>query len=163
MNLLGRTLESAIWSPNGQRIALDTVNGIQAMDPNGTHRTLLAPDPASNQGFATVSWSPDGTHVLIVRNSYRFPTLAPSTLWAANANGTGRTRLYATTCCDGELGSPMWSRDGKHVAFAAVVDHSDHRTIRSRASGIFVVDLDGRHVRRLVASNSAYTAWRPIP
>jgi TolB protein len=151
------------WSPNGRRIALDTDDGVEVMDPNGAHRTVLAPGPASNRPLGDISWSPDGAHVLYFRNSDLFPTQAPAALWVANANGTGHRRLYATTCCDGQLGSPMWSRDGKHVAFAAVAYSADHRTVQAKASGIFVVDVDGRHLHRLLAGVSAYDPWRPIP
>ena len=79
-------------------------------------------------------------------------------VWVMNANGTGRRRLYRSACCTGGAGYPIWSPDGKYIAFDA--DVSLHP--QSRPTGIYLMDADGRRVHSLTQSNSLI-ALQPIP
>jgi Tol biopolymer transport system component len=155
-----RYASDAVWSPDGRSIAFDTLDGAHTVHADGSHLTLLVSGPPGS-GPGLPSWSPDGTRILYASTPgysthsgghYRLE------VWVMNANGTGRRRLYHSACCTGGPGYPIWSPDGKYIAFDAEV--SAHSQLRS--SGVYLMDADGRHLRRLTQFSDVI-AWQPIP
>jgi len=71
-----------------------------------------------------------------------------------NANGSGRRRLFVRCCGTGVL--PIWSPDGKHIAFSVA-------SAKPQDSGIYLMDTNGSHLHRVRAGNWAELAWQPIP
>jgi Tol biopolymer transport system component len=75
-----------------------------------------------------------------------------------NANGTGRRLLYHSACCSNIEGFATWSPDGKYIAFDAEI--STHQQVRT--FGIYLMDVDGRHLHRLTQVPTL-AAWQPVP
>jgi len=140
----------AAWSPNGQQLAFERdffqggfVNrvGIYTMNADGSGLRSLTPIGLNGRP----SWSPDGK--LIV-----FSSLEPgkeAAIWVMAADGKDRRRLTSTALpakdpchCMG-LGSPVFSPDGKRIAFISVRGE--------RSAAIFTVDDDGSGIRQLTA------------
>jgi Tol biopolymer transport system component len=146
-----------LWSPNGRTIVFNTYRGIYAVDPDGTHlRLLAAPPESANQIQFVSSWSLDGRRILYFRVQFSYPTpSANGEVWVMNANGSGRRRLFVR-CCGASLANPIWSPDGKYIAFSAVLPPQ-------RGSGIYLMDANGNHVHRVLAGNWADLTWQPIP
>ena len=73
-------------------------------------------------------------------------------IFVANADGTSVTRVTS----DGWAKEPVWSPDGKKIAFVGGGDDSkDPRT------GIFVVNPDGTGQRRVSAAEGRSPVWSP--
>jgi Tol biopolymer transport system component len=66
------------------------------------------------------------------------------------ADGSDRRRLYRGSCCVGEWQPPIWSPDGRWIAFSGATE----------TSGVVVMDARGTHRRRLLALSS-FVAWQP--
>jgi hypothetical protein len=101
----GGLFHSAVWSPDGTRLALtqpnkDGISLVLADRAAGTVRTISESVPASD-GIATpLTWSPDGTKILVGR--------------ALIDSATGKVvqQIAALTSY-----KPLWSRDGEWLLF----------------------------------------------
>jgi dipeptidyl aminopeptidase/acylaminoacyl peptidase len=141
------------WSPDGRRIAFDSRRrgGIVVANADGSDARLLFAEKGAT-GPGVPSWSPDGRKLLYVKTppargglGYRFE------IWTINADGSAKKRLYHTGCCIMDWGGPIWSPDGRLIAFSA---HT--------AGGTFVMNADGTGLRRL-SRTTAGLAWQPLP
>jgi Tol biopolymer transport system component len=108
---------------------------------NGTGLRLLlrvAHDPA---------WSPDSKRLDFARFFGK-----PSSIWTANADGSGPRQLSAKTW---DTNGPSWSPDGRRIAFDRWTgDYSE----------VFVVNADGTGERRLLLGkrmSGVSPAWSP--
>jgi Tol biopolymer transport system component len=94
------------------------------------------------------AWSPDGSRIAFVK-SFLAPAepdnaLKSADVWTVGV-GAGRRRLTR----DDSASSPVWSSDGRRLAFA-------------RGDGVFVVRRDGsRRVRIARADDPGEPAWSP--
>jgi Tol biopolymer transport system component len=155
--------EPLLWSPDGRTIAFSAVNGIYAVNPNGSHLRLLvhAPPVGANQVQIPASWSPDGRHILYIRTPSSGPGGPQATaLWVMNASGTGHRRLFRAG--HGSMYVATWSPDGRLIAFSVTVDRGDGQAVNVSRSGVFVMGADGRHLHRLIVA-SYELAWQPFP
>jgi Tol biopolymer transport system component len=160
-----------LLSPNGRKIGFSGGNAIYSTDPNGSHLRLLvsAPPVSANQTQTFASWSPDSKHILYVSQPSMYPesetnvrTPSATGVWVMNADGTGRRRVYYMGCCGGHL-MPLWSPDGKHIAFSSSF-YSDYKsTPNASKTGLFIMDTNGRHIFRLLAGYASSFAWQPVP
>lgn len=135
------------WSPDGRQIAFSrysdsdqtfTIWTVPAL--GGTaHRIYRGPDHLGGG----LSWSPDGSLIAFTESRESDPTRA----WISVIGvGDSSIRGISSPPAGWIDRSPMYSPDGKHVAF-----------IRSSVAGvsndIWVMTANGRHVKRLTFDN----------
>lgn len=111
--------------------------------PDGTANSRIIPVVAQPgvQGFPSIS--PDGNFVAFAWTGPQ--TAGSADIWVQAVEGDALRQLTATS--DGE-GSPMWSADGRQIAF-----------LRNR-QGVFVMSSLGG-VERKVASSGSMLGWTP--
>lgn len=152
------------WSPDGRRIAFDAVDSLNistrlvVMNADGSRPRVLRTGPPET-GPGVPAWSPDGRRIVFLTTPgttarYR------AAIWVINSNGTGRRLLYRSACCIGTWGRPIWSPDGRYVAFGVGVSSTSAPYDLSR-SGIFFVRADGSGLRR-VATAPTEAAWQRV-
>ena len=139
------------WSPDSRRIAFDSgPDTISVADADGSSlRVLFA--GARGTGPGAPSWSPDGRKLVFFNTPGR-PGHFVAEVWTMNADGSGKKRLYRSDCCVGEWAAPVWSPDGKQIAFSA-----------DSAGGTFVMHADGTGLRRVSPSTSSSLSWQTRP
>ena len=98
------------WSPDGTRISFFTVSkgvmSISVMDPDGKERVDLT--SRSESPSRQASWSPSSKWLVYSRRSKKFD------LWLMDAEGKNKMQL---THLPGNEAKPVWSLDGKKIAF----------------------------------------------
>jgi Tol biopolymer transport system component len=165
-----------LWLPNG-RIAFDASARIRTVIETDSGRVLLRGpahfDIGSRVEFTGLTWSPDGS---------AFAAVYGTELWTAAANGT-RARVLAHDVTD----IPSWSPDGSRLVFAAgglriasayggaggrlltrVADVAPtwspdgrHIAFENGNGALYVIEPDGRRMRRLTDNISSAPSWSP--
>jgi Tol biopolymer transport system component len=175
---------SPAWSPDGRRISFLRVHGpfidkgikyeeillatrvdLMVVAADGSRERVLrrwALDPQPDVSRAVLGaagapvWSPDGKHIAVALCTLRHP----------NKHALHNTALHVIDVAGGAehqitpwvigAGNPSWSRDGKHIAFNSFGGHSPN---------LYVVDPDGRHLRRLLRGNTiaSHIGWVDAP
>jgi Tol biopolymer transport system component len=138
----------AAWSPDGERIAFDVGNDAYAAEANGSDRTLLVAG-GRGSGPNLPAWSPDGRKLAYFMTPGT-PAHFVAEVWTINSDGSGKRRLYRSACCVGFWAAPVWSPDGRQIAFSA-----------SSAGGTFVMNADGSRLHRVSTAWASQLAWRP--
>jgi Tol biopolymer transport system component len=155
------------WSPDGTRLAFVSLfdptpatietpptEELVVIDPDGTHRTVVATKPGSWSAYddpyhygSGASWSPDSKQLL-----YAGPPQGDERIFVSQADGIG-SRMIGSEGAKGQ--DPIWSPDGKRIAFRGGSNDTDR--------GIYVMNADGSDVRRLVGLKASYTplTWSP--
>jgi Tol biopolymer transport system component len=143
------------WSPDGRAILFTAVQAAQppggsrpyrdvyVMNADGSRQRNLTHTPEAGEGAAT--WSPDGQHIAFTR------TGPPGQLRIVvmNADGSGKRAVTPTSIYTGDRGiTGAWSPDGRRIAFW---DHD----------AIYVVNVDGSGLRRLVQNAFEGPSWSP--
>lgn len=119
------------------------MNLLAVMNPDGSGITDL-----HINGYDP-SVSPDGGKIAYcsLRNDQY------SQIYVANSDGSGETRI--TKIMGGDSCGPVWSHDGKKIAF-----YSFALTHPSRNPAVWVMDADGGNVKRL-AEHGLSPSWSP--
>jgi Tol biopolymer transport system component len=130
---------------------------IVTMDPDGTHRRVIASFPAAKNKWRRLyvlapSWAPDGTSVVFGAQRH----LVRPDIWAVDADGSNLRKLTDTKARS--EASPAYSPDGTLVVFS--------RTRRSSAkTDLWLMGADGSTPTRLTNTPDVIeygAAWQPI-
>ena len=139
---------SPAFSPDGRHIAFMSQRAggfeIFVMNADGSDQKQLTHFTEQGWGALAPTWSPDGKRIAF---STRIP---PINIYVINADGTGATKVSD----EGGGANPAWSPDGRQIAF------------NSRRSGkpqVYVMDADGKNLRRLITNDATdrMPAWSP--
>jgi Tol biopolymer transport system component len=156
-NLAGYAAQP-VWSPNGSRIAFETSgvgDKVYAMAVDGSELTLLSSGP-SGSGPGRPLWSPDGTQIVFF-STPGSPGAFTAEVRVIKADGSEPRRLYQGSCCIGTWAAPIWSPDGRYIAFGVGSLYPDQFR-----SGIFIMRADGTQLRMLT-TNVEEVAWQRKP
>jgi Tol biopolymer transport system component len=140
---------SAIWSPDGRRIAFESNWQVWVMNADGSAQRRLTRNGGRN--FAPV-WSPDGQRIAFERRTGREKYRPCSGCGRASAfevrvmnrNGSGQQTLTRSGA------KPVWSPDGRKIAFER---HSRSQFLTK--SDIYVMKADGTGQRNLTRTPGA--------
>jgi Tol biopolymer transport system component len=136
-----------VWSPDGRWIAFDAADKVFVAAADGSQRKLII-DGARGSGPGAPSWSPDGTKL-----AYFYTPGTPgrftAEVWTSNTDGSHKQRLAGSACCVGMWAPPVWSPDGKQIAFAA-----------DSAGGTYVVNANGSGLHRISALHAGALSWQ---
>lgn len=140
--------EDPAWSPDGSRVAFVlTKNGLEQihlMNPDGT-----GVEPLTPAAVKTIhpSWSPDGHRVVYCTDDDLAPPRKnPSEIYSIDIATHSITKLLS----DGVNTYPVWSPDGKMMAFRRMLGETN--------SEVFVADADGSNPRN-ITNNPAFDGW----
>ena len=113
------------WSPDGRRIVFvsrdrDGNSEIYAANADGSAITRLTNHDA---GDWQPAWSPDGRRIAFISDRDAVYSGVPrdSGIYSMNADGSGLTRLTHNDLADR---NPVWSPDGKRIAFVSSPGHA---------------------------------------
>ena len=138
---------SPTWAPNGRSFAYvshrDGKGEVYVMDLAKNKTRRLTNHPASESHPA---WSPDGKWIAFASNR-KGDEPGNYDIYKMDTNGENLQRLTN----EGKYNSgPAWSPDSRSIAFYS---------IRNDDSGIFVMDTNGRNVKKLARGISP--SWSP--
>jgi Tol biopolymer transport system component len=137
-------LRGKLEPPCGHVSACD--NELYVMNADGTGLRRLTRNAALGPS-ADPAWSPDGRKLVFVERVERGGApcrpvgRCDNEIYVLNADGTGLRRLTRNAVADG---SPVWSPDGRSIAFTR--DHG------RQIVNIYVMNADGSGQRRLTQS-----------
>jgi len=128
------------WSPDGNRIAFASMQGIHTVTVSGTDLQQLT------SSYALVpEYSPNGDQIAYVTN------YAGEDIFIINADGTENHRI--TTSADNDF-VPSWSPDGNRLVYEGSISGIDQ---------ICVIDTDGTNYQQLtnIGVNTG-PSWYPV-
>lgn len=142
-------LDDPAWSPDVRRIAYSrSPYGIWVVNADGSGRRQLCDKTSVGACGDYPAWSPDGRRLAYI-DDWDGSDLAVMDV-ARNAHR--RLLTFA-----GEPAHVDWSPDGKQIAFAG---YAPKPAYEGGWEGIWLVNADGRGLRRFVA-NMHYPRWSP--
>ena len=151
-----------VWSPDGATIAYVRNYDIWVMNADGSAQRRLTSGAGRD---LSPSWSTDGKRIVFDRRSgrragSRFGGASSVDIYVMNADGSGQ-RLLAQ---DGS--NPLWSTDGKKIAFARALRNGPGLPTTRDNWEIFVMNPDGSEQRNLTRNrrwDESSFAWSPGP
>jgi Tol biopolymer transport system component len=159
----GMVVGSGGWSPDGKRFfgsggdrtdpSSEGLYTVRVADGDGVVRLT---DPGNPPADYAVSYSPDGAHVLFIREVKPYDHSGPMDVYVVGTDGEGLVRLNPPGTTSG-LDGQSWSPDGRQVAFVAAKGSfwDDDRAV-------FVADADGTDAHRITPWSVTYRAeWSP--
>jgi WD40-like Beta Propeller Repeat len=138
-----------VVSPDGRRIAFNYNENVSVMNSDGTgYRELVFGGCCASRP----DWSPDGTRLIFVRN--RLPDDRSFDIWVKEVDApTPAVRLVQTD--DVDEASPVWSPDGRSIAYSA-------RRKGDSVSRIHVMAADGSAQRTITGGPlDFFPDWQP--
>jgi hypothetical protein len=147
------------WSPDGRRIAFDYgPDSLAVANADGSHLGVLLKG-SKGSGPGAPSWSPNGRALVFLETTRRRPHSGYRyEVWTMRADGSGKERLYRSPCCLFLYASPIWSPNGRQIAFSFGVGP----IVSARAAnGTYVVNADGTGLRRVSDAIPDTLSWEP--
>lgn len=140
--------EDPAWSPDGSRVAFvlkkDALEQIHLMRPDGTGVEPLTPAAVK---VIHPSWSSDSRRVAYCTDDDLAPPRKnPSEIYSIDISTHSTTKLLS----EGVNTYPVWSPDGKSLAFRRMLGETN--------SEVFVADADGSNPRN-ISNNPAFDGW----
>jgi TolB protein len=163
------------WSPDGRRIAFDKItvrgpegdvlaydHGIEVVEADGSHPRWLTPGRwGRGQSPGAPAWSPDGRKLVFLQTPRRGPHSGfRAEIWTMNADGSAKKRLYQSGWGLESGAPPIWSPDGRMIAFGA---STYNPATHENAGGIFVINADGTGLKRISPIPFPQLSWQPPP
>ena len=153
------------WSPDGQKLAFQSPDGIYGVNADGSGLQNLTPSP---KGGSSPAWSPDGQKIAFERWIDK-RVVSPGALrvneeiYVMNADGSRTQNLTRSPKPDA---GPAWSPDGQKIAFRRVVGVIPCGTggCGTADSDIYVMNADGsgqQNLTRKAAFRLGSPAWSP--
>ncbi len=161
----GKSSENPDWSPNGNSIAFDSNRDgnreIYVTSPDGSNLQRLTHTLGKSLGSEHPAWSPDGKSIAFdstwERTSRKWHQFVE--VYVMDADGSNVRRLTHTVDKSKSSLTPVWSPDGKRMAFMSDRDGAS-KTWDERME-IYVMEADGSNVRRLTFNKAwdGHPAW----
>jgi Tol biopolymer transport system component len=146
--------DTPTWAPDGRSFAFGSGPSIVVADAAGQVQRTIAirrdPQcPASSCGHAATdaAWSPTGDTIVFVYSTVQSGSRGVSQLYTVSADGSGLRALPT----DFAVWNPVWSPDGKRIAFIQVDGFERER--------LHVIDLE-TGVNRVLTGSERF-AWAP--
>jgi eukaryotic-like serine/threonine-protein kinase len=147
-----------VWSPDGKTIAFVQVAGekyqLEAIRATGGEQKHLATElvspentllPYNRTQTSDFSWSPDGSKI-----AYLSERNGLSNIFLVNADGSGDVQLTNNNDSNLNFKCPLWSSDGKRIAFTGKIKQTDGKTIYSVA----VIDVETKTTKEALRRDS---------
>lgn len=151
-------VNSVSWSPDGTRLLVDTRSEVRVIDLSKrpyTEAEIVARGRPS-EGPGVPAWAPDATQVSWFSTPGRHPHFIAE-VWTADSDGARPMRLVRSGCCVSDWSPPVWSPDGRFLAFGLSLDS------RQPPDLLILNAADGRELARVTGAGWGPMAWQPRP
>ena len=148
-----------VFSPDGQQIAFMQLSGkefhIETINAAGGDQKRLTADGVVSVNFSVLpynriqtsynSWSPDSSKI-----AYISKRNGQYNIWLTNADGSNEAQLTDNTDSELYLYCPLWSSDGKRIAFTS-------RTGAGKPIyGVWVIDVETKSAKMVTQQQTFY-------